>query len=110
MLKSLIAAALIITQAHASVESAESVVGTVQFCWATGLLDNTVYYAEASDREDRSRSFDELLDISGIEHSAVTCFRKPIDVGRAMKLALLKEWQDSELEVVDTTFMSDLDY
>jgi hypothetical protein len=45
----------------------------VQFCWATGQYDNTVYFAEAENREDRQTSFDQLLEISGIDHHPVQC-------------------------------------
>jgi hypothetical protein len=83
----------------------------VQFCWAIGSFDNTAYFAEAEGREDRSISFGDLLEISGIDHREVRCsifldqrshqmFRKQI----------IQRWLDHELEVVDTTYMSDLDY
>jgi len=40
----------------------------VQFCWAMGKFDHTIYFAEVENREDRQASFDELLEISGIDH------------------------------------------
>ena len=39
----------------------------VQFCWAFGKFDNTIYFAEAEDREDRQASFEALIAISGID-------------------------------------------
>lgn len=78
----------------------------VQFCWALGKLDNTVYFAEAETREDRQASFDQLLEISGIDHHPAQCRRSDVSV----RARLLKEWRDSELQAVDTTFLSDLDY
>lgn len=38
-----------------------------------GKYDNTVYFAEVEDREDRQASFKELIEISGIDHYAVDC-------------------------------------
>ena len=43
----------------------------VQFCWCMGKYDNTVYFAEVENREDRQTSFEELIEISGIDHYAV---------------------------------------
>jgi hypothetical protein len=45
----------------------------VQFCWAMGEHDHTIYFAEVENREDRQASFDALLEISGIDHRAVKC-------------------------------------
>ncbi|KAH2776472.1 hypothetical protein KXW38_000314, partial [Aspergillus fumigatus] len=45
----------------------------VQFCWAVGKFDSTIYFAEVENREDRQPSFEQLLDISGIEHYQVQC-------------------------------------
>ena len=45
----------------------------VQFCWAMGKFDHTIYFAEVENREDRQASFDALLEISGIDHHAVAC-------------------------------------
>ncbi len=45
----------------------------VQFCWAFGRFDKTVYFAEAEDREDRQANFETLIAISGIDHHPVEC-------------------------------------
>ena len=36
----------------------------VQFCWAMGKFDHTIYFAEIENWEDRQTSFDTLLEIS----------------------------------------------
>jgi hypothetical protein len=40
-----------------------------------GKYDNTVYFAEVANREDRQKSFEELIEISGIDHYPVHYFR-----------------------------------
>jgi hypothetical protein len=82
----------------------------VQFCWAMGKFDHTIYFAEVENREDRQASFDTLLEISGIDHDAVNCATSDITAHRVERARLMKDWRDSEFEVVNTTFMSDLDY
>ena len=82
----------------------------VQFCWAMGKFDHTIYYAEIENREDRQASFTELLDISGIDHYQVQCTISETTAHGQVRARLMKEWLDSELETVDTTFLSDLDY
>jgi hypothetical protein len=82
----------------------------VQFCWAMGKFDHTIYYAEIENREDRQASFDELLQISGIDHHAVKCSTSDSTSHRAARAKLLKDWLESEFEIVNTTFLSDLDY
>jgi hypothetical protein len=82
----------------------------VQFCWAMGKFDHTIYYAEIENREDRQASFDELLQISGIDHHAVKCTTSDSASHRAARAKLLKNWLESEFEIVNTTFLSDLDY
>jgi hypothetical protein len=82
----------------------------VQFCWAKGKFDHTVYYAEIENREDRQASFDELLEISGIDHDAVKCSTSDSATHRTARTKLLKDWLQSEFEIVNTTFLSDLDY
>jgi hypothetical protein len=82
----------------------------IQLCWALGALDNTVYFAEVQGREDRQASFADLLDISAIDHRRVECRASDPDSHRAWRTALMKEWSQSEFEIVNTTFMSDLDY
>ncbi|UPJ53566.1 hypothetical protein IVB30_21010 [Bradyrhizobium sp. 200] len=89
---------------------AEAEQARVQFCWATGKFDHTIYYAEVENREDRQASFDELLDISGIDHYAVKCSTSDSTTHRAARAKLLKDWLGSEFEIVNTTFLSDLDY
>ena len=82
----------------------------VQFCWAMGKFDHTIYFAEVENREDRQASFDALLEISGIDHNAVNCTTSDQATHIVMRARLMKDWRDSEFEIVNTTFLSDLDY
>jgi hypothetical protein len=82
----------------------------VQFCWAMGKFDHTIYFAEIENREDRQASFDDLLEISGIDHHAVKCSTSDSTSHRLSRAELLKDWRESEFEIVNTTFLSDLDY
>ena len=82
----------------------------VQFCWAMGKHDHTIYFAEVENREDRQASFDSLLEISGIDHHAVKCSTSDMATHRLARAALFKNWRESEFEIVNTTFLSDLDY
>ena len=82
----------------------------VQFCWAMGKFDHTIYFAEVENREDRQASFDTLLEISGIDHHAVKCSTSDLATHRLAHMELFKNWRESEFEIVNTTFMSDLDY
>ena len=83
---------------------------SVQFCWALGKFDDTVYFAEAEGREDRQASFMTLIKISGIDYDRVECRRSDPKSHRRARAELMKEWSDSEFEIVNTTFLSDLDY
>jgi hypothetical protein len=100
----LIAALLVPNVAHAAEPD------RVQFCWAMGKFDHTIYFAEVENREDRQASFDSLLGISGIDHHAVTCKTSDAATHRRTRAALFKDWRESEFEIVNTTFLSDLDY
>jgi hypothetical protein len=82
----------------------------VQFCWAMGKHDHTIYFAEVENREDRQASFDALLEISGIDHLAVKCSTSDLATHRSARATLFKNWRESEFEIVNTTFLSDLDY
>jgi hypothetical protein len=82
----------------------------VQFCWAMGKFDHTIYFAEIEKREDRQASFDALLEISGIDHLAVKCSVSDSPTHLSARAALFKNWRESEFEIVNTTFLSDLDY
>lgn len=82
----------------------------VQFCWAMGKFDHTIYFGEVENREDRQASFDDLLEISGIDRHAVKCNTSDSTSHRLARAKLLKDWRDSEFEIVNTTFLSDLDY
>ena len=82
----------------------------VQLCWALGALDHTVYFAEVEGREDRQASFTSLLDISAIKVSSVECRTSGLEAHRAWRMVLMKQWSQSEFEIVNTTFMSDLDF
>jgi len=81
----------------------------VQFCWTIGKFDHTVYYAEVENREDRQASFEALLEISGIDHHRVKCTTSDLKSFRLTRAALVKDWLESEFEVVNTTFLSNLD-
>ena len=82
----------------------------VKICWAMGQHDHTIYFAEVENREDRQASFDALLEISGIDHLAVKCSTSDTATHRLARAALFKNWRESEFEIVNTTFLSDLDY
>jgi hypothetical protein len=82
----------------------------VQLCWAMGKHDHTIYFAEVENREDRQASFDTLLELSGIDHHPVKCSTADPTAHRAARAELLKNWLQSEFEIVNTTFLSDLDY
>jgi hypothetical protein len=77
-----------------------------QFCWVQGRYDLTIYYAENIGREDRSESFGELLRISGIDFDDLSCKQ---NLSAEQRMRLFEDWKRKELEVIDTTFMSDLD-
>jgi hypothetical protein len=78
----------------------------MQFCWSLGRFDQTVYFAESSQLDDRSASFTEMLDISAIDHNLVECRYLNPD----QRIAILRSWSDARLEAINTTFLSDLDY
>ena len=90
--------------------SALAATDQVQFCWAIGKFDHTVYFAEVENCEDRQASFDTLLEISGIDHHAVKCNTSDLTSYRLARAASVKDWLESEFEIVNTTFLSDLDY
>lgn len=83
---------------------------TVQFCWASGKFDETIYFAETNNRNDRRGSFEQLLEISGIEYQAVRCYIVDSASHQRTHKLLLDEWRKFKLSVVNTTFLSDLDY
>ena len=74
-----------------------------------GKHDHTIYFAEIENCES-SASFDALLEISGIDHHAVKCSTSDLATHRLARAALFKNWRESEFEIVNTTFLSDLDY
>jgi hypothetical protein len=78
-----------------------------QLCWTMGQFDATVYFAQAVVKEDRKESFNALLTISGIDHREVECVLR---VDQRLLPDLIKSWSAQNLEVVNTTFLSDLDY
>jgi hypothetical protein len=75
-----------------------------------GKYDNTVYFAEAENREDRQTSFHDLLEISGIDHHPVQCHVSEAVSHHLLRTQILKNWLESEFEIANTTFLSDLDY
>jgi hypothetical protein len=78
----------------------------IQLCWSLGKFDQTVYFAESPLLDDRKASFAEMLDISAIDHRAVECN----NLDRAQRNAIMRSWSDTPLEIIDTTFLSDMDY
>jgi UDP-N-acetylglucosamine transferase subunit ALG13 len=78
----------------------------VQICWSLGKFDQTVYFAETQLLEDRKASFAEMLDISAIDHSSVECN----NLDRAQRNAIMRRWLETPLEIINTTFLSDMDY
>ena len=82
----------------------------VQFCWAVGKFDHTDYFAEAEGHEDRQASFAELIDITGIDHHPIECRMLDSRSYSLLRADLIKKWSVSEFEIVNTTFLSDLDY
>src|SRR3978361_736139 len=91
--------------AFAGVEEA-----SVQFCWALGKFDNTIYFAEVEGREDRKASFIALIELSAIDHDRIECRISDSQSYRLARAELMRSWADSEFEIVNTTFLSDLDY
>jgi hypothetical protein len=81
-----------------------------QLCWTVGKYDNTVFIAGIDGREDRAASFASLIEISGVEAPPAKCASLPVAGYRALRALLVEEWMDAELEVIDTTYLSDLDY
>jgi len=110
MIKPIIRLLLIATLLAPGAVFADVAQAHVQFCWAMGKFDHTIYYAEIENREDRQASFDELLEISGIDHQAVKCSTTDSTSHRSARVKLMKDWLESEFEIVNTTFLSDLDY
>ena len=80
MIKPIIRLLLIATLLAPGSAFADAEQARVQFCWAMGKFDHTIYYAEIENREDRQASFDELLEISGIDHQAVKCSTSEFDI------------------------------
>ena len=101
---------LLLSVLPASLASADTGETRIQFCWALGKFDNTVYFAEAEVREDRQASFAALIEISGIDHDFVECRAWDARTHQQARLALMKRWSELELEIVNTTFLSELDY
>ncbi|MGH6750793.1 MAG: hypothetical protein ACREDP_01405, partial [Bradyrhizobium sp.] len=75
-----------------------------------GKYDHTVYFAAAEGREDRRASFASLMEVSGLTHSALECRIEDLKSHRVTRAQLMKQWRESEFEIVNTTFLSDLDY
>jgi hypothetical protein len=101
----LVAAPIAVNPAFARADEAR-----VQFCWALGKFDNTIYFAEVEGREDRKATFIALIELSGIDHERIECRMSDSRSYRLARAELMKSWADSEFEIVNTTFLSDLDY
>ena len=84
--------------------------GSAQLCWAIGKYDHTVYFAEIEGRDDRQASFASLMEISGLYPQSIECRTQDLTSHRLARAALMKQWRESEFEIVNTTFLSDLDY
>jgi hypothetical protein len=72
-------------------------------------FDNTVYYARAEDRDDRKASFISLLEISAIDTVTAECLTE-VRLASDSQLLMTAEWRKAKFELVDTTFLSDLDF
>jgi len=48
--------------------------------------------------------------LPGIDHNAVKCSTSDLATHRLARAELFKDWRESEFEIVNTTFLSDLDY
>ena len=83
---------------------------SAQLCWAIGKYDHAVYFAEIEGREDRQASFASLMEISGLYPQSIECRMQDLTSHRLARAALMKAWRESEFEIVNTTFLSDLDY
>jgi hypothetical protein len=94
----------------ASPARADSSEISAQLCWAIGKYDHTVYFAEIEGREDRQASFASLMEISGLYPQSIECRIQDLKSHRLARAALMKQWRESEFEIVNTTFLSDLDY
>ena len=103
-----LAAILLITAAAPPALASDRETG--QLCWAIGKHDDTVYFAGIEGREDRSASFASLIEISALETFPARCVTLPVKDYRRLRRQYIREWREAELEVVDTTYMSDLDY
>ena len=110
VLGSVVQLLLFVALPAASSAFADEDAARVQLCWVLGKFDDTVYFAEIEGREDRRESFVALIDISGIDHHPVECLTSDSRSHRLVRNELMKKWSDSEFEIVNTTFMSDLDY
>ncbi|NOJ47991.1 hypothetical protein [Bradyrhizobium archetypum] len=106
----LIVALIIPNLVASSLAFADAAQTSIQFCWAMGKFDHTIYYAEIENRDDRKASFDTLLEISGIDHHAVKCSTADSTTHRSVRARLIEDWLESEFEIVNTTFLSDLGY
>jgi hypothetical protein len=81
-----------------------------QLCWVIGAYDQTVYCAEIADRQDREESFAVQVEYFGIEHTGVQCYDYLATVYETRRAAMFEHWRSKKLEIVNTTFLSDLDY
>lgn len=105
------AAALLLSfAATPSLAATTTVPSHHQLCWVLGAYDQTVYYAEIADRQDREESFAVQVEYFGIEHTGVQCFEYLATVYETRRAAMFEHWQSKKLEIVNTTSLSDLDY
>jgi hypothetical protein len=81
-----------------------------QMCWAHDVAGKRVYYAENYVTEDRSKSFEALMELAGVEFAQTTCFLADVGDFEARRDRLFAEWASSGLHAVNTTFLSDQDY
>jgi hypothetical protein len=81
-----------------------------QICWTRGTYDQTMYFAEAEAHFDRQQSFTDLLDLSGIDHGPVACRISDPAEHSSLRARLAKHWTASALSIINTTFLSELDY
>jgi hypothetical protein len=78
----------------------------LQFCWVQGRYDLTIYYAETEGRDDRSEALPSSCASAGSTSMTFHCKTALAARERAQPF---EAWRRRELEIIDTTFMSDLD-
>lgn len=103
-----VVAAFLVALMSAPLQGQELKLG--QMCWSHGATDHRVYYAENYVQQDRSESFEALMEFTGIYRMPAACLLEEVGLFEASRDRLLREWAEEGLQAVNTTFLSDLDY